>query len=220
MWPFPTPWDVTAQELDELKEIARPGDIIVERNIHSWQWMLLSQFFTGSNWVHVAVVDENKDIINMAKTVKREDLSTYLQKQSTDMRLVRPPYRSDADIAKVLKFARSKIGTKFDPDFQEQSANCTGLIASSLKAGGIEIPSRQAPLFKRTIYSAEDILNMRGGRLVWSLHDHTTHATRGTEAHATRGTDEHATRATEAHANRGTDEHAARATDATPPLGM
>lgn len=168
MWPFPTPWDVTPKQVEELRAHSRPGDVIVERNLHSWHWMLLSKGFSGSSWVHAAIVDEDKSLISMAKTVKRQGFSTYLEKQSTDIKLVRPPYPNSTGIQKALQHARSKLGTAFDPDFENQAGNCTGLIATSLEAGDIDVPSRRAFLVGKKIYSSEDFFKMPGAKIVWS----------------------------------------------------
>jgi hypothetical protein len=172
MWPFATPWDITKAEVAELKHTARPGDVIVEKNIHSWHWMLLCKAATRSSWVHAAIVDEDRTLISMFKEVKRQGFSTYLEKQSTDVILLRPPYRDSSQVKLALQYARSRISTPFDPDFNNDAGNCTGLIATTLKAGGVHVPKRRAFIVGKYIYGAVDFFNIQGVRVIWRNKHH------------------------------------------------
>jgi hypothetical protein len=168
MWPYATPWDVTKSQILELRTLAEPGDIIVERNLHSWQWMLLCSISNGSSWVHVAIVTDKGKFISMAKKIVEQDFETYRKKQSTDLVLLRPNYASRKDVQKALEYARSRIGTKFDPSFENHDGNCTGLVASALKAGNIQVPMRRAFFVGKPIYGAADFFKIRDARTIWT----------------------------------------------------
>ncbi|HEY9871125.1 MAG TPA: hypothetical protein V6D08_18305 [Candidatus Obscuribacterales bacterium] len=171
LWPYATPWDVTPEQITELKRVVQPGDVIVERNLHSFHWMLLCLAGTGSSWVHAAIVDEDGKIVNMMVIVRKLDITSYLDKQSTDMVLVRPPYKDDASVVRALRYAKSKLGTPFDPSFDNQAGNCTGLIAGALKAGGVQVRSRPIFLLGKTVYPAAEFLRIPNARVIWRSRD-------------------------------------------------
>jgi hypothetical protein len=171
LWPFATPWDVTPDQITELKRVVQPGDVIVERNLHSFHWMLLCLAGTGSSWVHAAIVDEDGKIVNMMVTVRKLDVSSYLHKQSTDMVLVRPPYRDSESVRQALNYAKSKLGTPFDPSFENQAGNCTGLIAGALESGGVHVRSRPIFLLGKTVYPAAEFLKIPNARVIWRSRD-------------------------------------------------
>lgn len=168
MWPFPTPWDITPAQVEELHEISKPGDVIVERNLHSWQWILFCIVTTNSSWVHTGLVDENKKLLTMMVSVKELPFSSYLFKQSTEVVLLRPPYKSSDDVKAAIDYARSKVGTQFDPKFKDPAGNCNGLIATALVKGGIVVPQRRAFFIGQYHWPASEFFNIKGVRVLWS----------------------------------------------------
>lgn len=89
LWPWCLPWDTHAEELNRLKELSEPGDVIIESNLHGWQWMALSLVATGTSWVHAALVDENKQLLTVHKKVIDADWNIYLEWGSTRLALIR-----------------------------------------------------------------------------------------------------------------------------------
>jgi hypothetical protein len=168
MMPLPTPWDVTPAQVKALTAIAEPGDIVVERNWHSWHWMLFCKASTGSSWVHTALVERPGTIITMSHTVKAQPFSTYLEKQSTDLVLLRPNYPNAVARQRTLTYARSKIGTPFDPDFENPAGSCAGLVGAALKEGGITVPMRKAFGFSKNVYAAVDFLGIENSKVIWT----------------------------------------------------
>lgn len=171
MFPFKTPWDVTETQINVLTKLARPGDVIVERNLHSWQWMLLSKFATGSSWVHSAMVIDKGKFVTMDKSINIEDFSAYLRKQSTELVLLRPPYKNEELAKKAIEYACSKVGTPFDPKFENQSGNCTGLSATALGQAGIEVKTKKAFGFAHPIYPAVEFFKIKGASIIWKSND-------------------------------------------------
>lgn len=168
VWPFKLPWDIRKDQVQELVSLAEPGDVVVEKNWHSWHWMLFCKASTGNTWVHAAIVDRGKKLINMFKTVQYEEFSTYLDKGSTHVVLLRPPYKDDESKNRALEFARSKIGTEFDPSFDDRAGNCVGLIGASLEAGGVHVERYPAFGFLKKVDTAWNLLNIPGIKRIWS----------------------------------------------------
>jgi hypothetical protein len=165
LWPWPLPWDVTADQIAHLRAIARPGDVVIESNLHGWQWMALCGATTGTTWVHAALVGENGKLLTVHKEAIEADWEIYLEWGSTRMALLRPMYASDAQRNQVLQHARSKLGTIYDASFSDHAGNCNGLVASSLLQAGIHVPSRNC--FGKTVYAANCFLEIPGSQLVW-----------------------------------------------------
>jgi hypothetical protein len=167
IWPLPLPWDLQPEQLQHMAQTIEPGDVIIERNLHSAHWMLFCKAATGSTWVHASIVDYDKKLINMFKVVRKEDLGTYLEKASTNIVVVRPPYAGDVERARALAFARSQLGVEFDPSFKTRAGNCVGLIGASLEAGGVHVNPRPAFGFLRPVDTASNILRTEGMKVVW-----------------------------------------------------
>jgi len=166
LWPWRLPWDTNDSELRQLKELCRPGDVIVEANLHSWQWVALARVLTKSNWVHAALVDENLKLLTVNKLVIEADFDIYLEWKSTRLALVRPPYKDAAQAQKAIDYARSKMGTLYDPSFEDQIGNCTGLVASSLIEAGI--PVKISHSIGKNVYAADCFFNIPGAKVIWS----------------------------------------------------
>lgn len=166
LWPWQLPSEATAQQLKTARRLAKPGDVIIETNWHYWQWVGLSYVFTHSTWVHAALVDERGRLLTVAKKVSNLPFDTYLKWRSTRMALIRPPYKNAKQAERAIDYARSKLNMPYDPSFRYDHANCTGLVAESLRHAGIAVPGIK--FFGRRIYSAESFLEIRGTRLIWS----------------------------------------------------
>lgn len=165
LWPWTLPWDTTVQELELLKSLSQPGDIILESNLHGWQWVCLCFFATGTSWVHAAIVDENHRLLTVEREAIETDFDIYLQWGSTRLALLRPPYSDKNQVQQALSFARSKLGTVYDASFTDHSGNCNGLVASSLVHCGI--PVAQTRSFGRNVYAPDCFFKIPGVTVVW-----------------------------------------------------
>lgn len=166
LWPWKLPWDTHAEELEKIKQLSQPGDVIIESNLHGWQWMALSLVVTGTSWVHAALVDENKRLLTVHKKVIEANWDIYLDWGSTRLALIRPPYQSIEQAQTAIDFARSKLGAKYDPSFTEQTGNCNGLVASALAHSGIDVQVKKC--YGRQIFPADSFIKIIGARTVWS----------------------------------------------------
>lgn len=166
LWPWGTPWDITSKQLEELRALAEPGDVLIESNLHGWQWMALCLATTGTSWVHAALVNENKNLLTVHKLAIEVDWSIYLEWGSTRLALIRPPYKNPTQLNKAIEFARSKLGTVYDPSFRDHAGNCNGLVGSALHEAGIEVQSKSC--LGREIYPGDCFLRIPGMQVVWT----------------------------------------------------
>jgi hypothetical protein len=166
LWQWKLPWDTHTEELDTLKDLSQPGDVVIESNLHGWQWMALSLVVTGTSWVHAALVDENKRLLTVHKKVIEANWDIYLDWSSTRLALIRPPYQNKEQAQTAIDFARSKLGTIYDPSFREHAGNCNGLVASALGHSGINMQAKEC--YGRQIFPADSFLKINGARTVWS----------------------------------------------------
>ena len=165
LWPWKLPWDTHEKELETIRELSRPGDILIESNLHGWQWMALSLVTTQTSWVHAALVDENKQILTVHKLAIQTDWNIYLDWGSTRLALIRPPYQNSEQSNAAIEYARSKIGTLYDPSFREHSGNCNGLVASALIHAGLPVEERR--VYGRGIFSPDCFFKIPGAKVVW-----------------------------------------------------
>lgn len=166
LWPWSLPWDTTENELALLKELCEPGDVLLESNLHAWQWIVLSLFGTGTAWVHAALVDGNRSLLTVHKKAIEADWSLYREWRSTRLALIRPPYKDERSREAAIHFARQRLGTPYDPSFQSHSGNCNGLVAEALKCAGIAVTSRKC--WGRELYAPDCFLEIPAAQLVWT----------------------------------------------------
>jgi len=165
MWPWSLPWDTNEKELEAIRQLSRPGDILVESNLHGWQWMALSLACTQTSWVHAALIDEKKRILTVHKLAIETDWNIYLEWGSTRLALIRPPYKNDDQTQNAIDYARGKLGTLYDPSFREHAGNCNGLVASSLVNAGIPVAERR--IYGRTIFTPDCFFKIPGAKVIW-----------------------------------------------------
>ena len=163
--PWPLPWDTNETELQVLKSLSLPGDVILESNLHGWQWMALSFAATGTTWVQAALIDENKQILTVHKLAIATDWNIYLEWGSTRLALIRPPYQDKQQAQSGIDYARTKLGTNYDPSFQDHSGNCNGLVASSLAHA--KLPVFTTDVCGRRIYSPDCFFKIPGAEIIW-----------------------------------------------------
>lgn len=165
LWPWKLPWDTNEEELETIRHLSRPGDVLIESNLHGWQWMALSLATTGTSWVHSALIDEKKQILTVHKLAIQTDWKIYLDWGSTRLALIRPPYQNTEQSMAAIEYARSKIGTPYDPSFREHSGNCNGLVASALIHAGL--PVEQRLVQSRHVFSPDCFFRIPGSKVVW-----------------------------------------------------
>lgn len=167
--PFPLPGEITAKQIEELKSRARPGDVIVESNMHYWQWVALCRLATGSSWVHASLVDDQGSLLTVSGKAVQLPVTVFLSWRSTRLALVRPPYKDSEAVAMAIQYARSRLNTPYDPSFRDPAGSCTGLVGEALARGGVDVP-RMHPL-NYTVYGASSFLTASGFRIIWRTDD-------------------------------------------------
>ncbi len=141
------------------------GDVLIESNLHGWQWIALCLATTQTSWVHAALVDENKQILTVHKLAIQTDWTIYRDWGSTRLALIRPPYGDSKQALAAIEYARSKLGTLYDPSFREHAGNCNGLVASALIHAGMPVENRQ--VYGRKIFSPDCFFRIPGAQVVW-----------------------------------------------------
>lgn len=165
-WPWALPCDTNERELQHLKDLARPGDIVVEANLHLPQWIVLCQLMSGTDWVHAALVDEKKTLITVEKKTIQTPFDIYAKWKSTRLAIVRPSYRDQQQVQKVIAYACSKLGDPYDPSFDNQAGNCSGLVGSALAREGVPVKSQDC--FGHQIYAPDCFFKIPGAQVIWT----------------------------------------------------
>lgn len=164
-WPWALPNEITNQQMKTVAALAKPGDIIVESNLHYPQWVWLSQVFTGTSWVHASLVDDRKNLITETGKVVELPINVFRTWRSTSVALVRPKYSNRRQIAMAIAYAKSKEETPYDPSFKNPNASCTGLVGESLGAAGIAVPYKI--IFGRKVFPADSFFQLANAQLLW-----------------------------------------------------
>ncbi len=166
VWPWRLPSDISEEQIKTMKRLALPGDVIVESNMHYWQWVALSRITTGSSWVHTSIVDYDGKLLTMDTTDVKVPFSIFLKWESTRLALVRPKYSSEHSRRRGIDWARSKLGTRYDPSFKNPAGSCTGLVGTALRYSEINVA--QTTVSGRRIYAADAFFHMPGSLVIWT----------------------------------------------------
>lgn len=164
VWPWPLSSDITPGEIRQVEAIARPGDVVVESNLHYWQWVALSRITTGSTWVHTSIVNYDGKLLTMDASDVKVSFKIFLEWKhtvgtgKTDLQLERCS-RTCLDMG---PFA---VGYTIRSSFKNPAGSCTGLVGTALQKGGISIS--QTVVSGHRIYSAEAFLHAPGSRIIW-----------------------------------------------------
>jgi hypothetical protein len=145
LWPWKLPGEVTAAELEALQQLARPGDVIVESNMHYGQW------------VH---------LITMEGKVVVLPISIYGKWHSTRLALIHPPYSKPEQAQEAISHAQIYKNTVYDPWFENPDASCTGVVGEAISHAGLSVPYKL--ILGRRIYGADSFFKIPGARILWS----------------------------------------------------
>lgn len=165
LWPWRLPWDTNEEELAAIRRLSLPGDVLIESNLHGWQWMALSLATTRTSWVHAALVGDNQQILTVHKLAIKTDWDIYLDWGSTRLALIRPPYKNREQSQMAIDFVRGKLGTIYDPSFREHAGNCNGLVASALVHSGIDVEERT--VCGRSLFTPDCFFKIPGAAVIW-----------------------------------------------------
>lgn len=149
-----------------LKNIAKPGDVIIESNLHYWQWVALSYLTTGTTWVHASLVSHDGKILTVAGKVVELPIDVYCKWRSTKVAVIRPRYSNVRDLEDAIGYAKAQLQTPYDPTFKNANASCTGLVGEALTQENL--PVHYKMILGRRIYPANAFFHLPGARLLWS----------------------------------------------------
>ncbi len=170
LWPWPLPFDTNDDELNMLQELVEPGDIIVEANLHSWQWIALCTSTLGSSWVHTALVDDEKKLLTMDGVAVQTDFSIFKKWSSTRLAIIRPPYRDKKQRHTVIASVKKHLGSAYDHTFVNPNGYCNGLVGAALNAVGI--PVKTVRTWGKDVYSAHNFFKIPNAIVVWNSDHH------------------------------------------------
>jgi len=170
LWPWPLPFDTNDEELSLLQGLIQPGDIIVEANLHSWQWIALCTTTLGSSWVHTALVDDQNKLLTMDGVAVQTDFAIFKKWTSTRLAIIRPPYKDAEQRHKVIASVKKHLGAAYDHTFVNPNGYCNGLIGAALNSVGI--PVQTVRTFGKNIYSAHNFFKIPNAVVVWNSDLH------------------------------------------------
>jgi len=129
---------LSAEQVEEIRASLQPGDVLLETNDEYPGWQVNAKLFLKSDWVHAALYVGNDKIID--STTERNGVAETTLKNFSNchhLAVIRPSYKSEADRQAALQYARDKIGTPYDFDWNlsNNTLYCTEFVANALAAG-------------------------------------------------------------------------------------
>lgn len=121
----------------QIKQILRPGDLLLETNNQYPGWQFASRLMVGGDWVHSAMYVGNGFVVDIGTkpVVAMIELDEFLK--TTDVAIYRPHYKTPEDVKAATAFVADCLGMPFNTTFDHRdrkSFYCTQLIARALLA--------------------------------------------------------------------------------------
>lgn len=137
---------ITPEEAKEMASIVKPGDIIVTNCDDGYEMGLMQKIMGKSgNWTHTAIATGEGTVVEMLadpEGVFENDI-VYMLCRDQHAKIVRPRYRDEESINRVIAEARDKIGkAKYNKAFDLKDENnfyCTSLVYKTLQKASPEV---------------------------------------------------------------------------------
>jgi len=167
---FPTLWArLSDEQRRQIKEILRPGDILLEDDGSYPLWQVASRMI-GSRWSHSGIYAGDNIVIDAGTKpfVAKIDLDQFLD--TTDIAVYRPRYDSAADLDSTLQYVIGCLGRPFNQTFDYNSQTsfyCAQLLSRALEQmpNPIVLPTRC--LFGKRLVVPSGIEQCSDLTLIW-----------------------------------------------------
>ncbi len=159
----------------QIMDVLKPGDIILETNDNRPAAKLLEKAAVGSDYTHASFYEGGGKFIeanidhNSGYGVDRLELFERL-KGRLSVKIIRPPYKSQEDVNAALDYARNQIGKPYDfmlDNSTDDRLYCSELIAKSLKAMPNKVYTPVARVFGQELIVPEDFGKIDGAEVVY-----------------------------------------------------
>jgi len=146
--PTVTP-EITPEKRQKILDCVQPGDVILETNNAYPGWQRLEFYSMRSNYTHAAIYEGDGKFLEATTPggVQRTDLAEYLQGRE-QVAIIRPQYKSAADVKAALDYCRDQLGKPYDNGFNTKSNDefyCAELVYKAMQAmpDKIDVPTRK-----------------------------------------------------------------------------
>lgn len=162
---------LTPEQVAEIQQTLAPGDVILETNDEYPGWQLNAKLLLKSDWVHAALYVGNNTIVD--STTERNGVAPIQVEDFCHchhLAIIRPEYKTDADLQAALKYAQDKTGTPYDFDWSlsNNTLYCTEFVADALAAGPNPIHVATRKVLGQEMVSPQAFLQSPEMKTVWS----------------------------------------------------
>ena len=150
---------LSSKHVRELEQILKPGMILLSHTRGEF-----SNYFIPGFWAHVAIVDDNHDVIEaVAKGVVMTDLIDFVMTKDAVMVVDALFIHEDQRMA-VVEEARKHLGKPYDFELVQSNIEkfyCSELAYLSLKAASGELPFTLRKTLGRYTITPQDFENAK-----------------------------------------------------------
>ncbi len=166
---------MTGKRREEILAMVKPGDIILETHNSYPGWQLLEKITGNSDFTHMSIYEGGGKLIEAVTGhpsgmgVARTELAEYLRGRIA-IKVIRPLYASEEDIASALSYAVSQIGKPYDGafDFDDNSCvYCSELIAKALSSMPNAVKVEMHELFGRKFLLPDHFLSIENLQIIY-----------------------------------------------------
>ena len=162
---------ISEERKKKIMDTIKPGDIILETDNNYPGWQLMEKVAGKSEHTHAAIYEGNGVFIEATTGpgVTKTELKNYLKGRMV-IQLIRPPYKSEADIKAALDYANKQIGKSYDDFFNYKDDSemfCSELVAKSLRAMPDTIETPISTLLGHEFVLPDDFQKIEGAEVVY-----------------------------------------------------
>lgn len=160
----------TEEQREFILQNIKPGDIILETNTAYPGWQRMEFWTLRSHYTHAAIYEgEGQFLEATPPSVQRTDLREYLE-GPIKVAIIRPPYKSEADVKAALDHCRGEVGKKYDAKFDATTSEeiyCAELVRDALLAMPNPITVEHRDFMGKKAVSPDAFLGIEGSERIY-----------------------------------------------------
>jgi hypothetical protein len=163
--------NLNAAQCQAVKDLARPGDILLDSNYSFLLPQIGNKLFFGSTWIHAAIYIGDGMLIDSGRRAHVAHLPLDKFLQTTGLAIYRPVYQSPADVAAMIQYAKECLGLPFNVSFDQNDPDalyCGQLVARALESMPHPITIEPRQVFGRKLLPPAAIAACPDIKCIWT----------------------------------------------------
>lgn len=161
--------EMSQERIDNLKSAMQPGDVLLTCDCAYPGWARMEFWTVRSNYTHAAFYAGDGRVLEAVGDGVIENTLEKVVSGRSKVAVIRPPYKSAADVQAATAFCESHLGKQYDSVFNtsdEKEFYCSELVAKALQSMPNPIDTPMASLLGKPFIAPDAFLSLSNATLV------------------------------------------------------